>query len=256
MPQVRFACMNHPKTNPMKSSFIASLLFFATFTPAIAASGLDQYLVARWTFNDGSLESDRGGHLLAKRDFGRASTLEFTDGAARLGPGALLLCETINSHAHPKLAEATTIWARVRIDEPAQLDCFLFGFRDTAAAGDWKNMTLAAMSRPTPTDATGFFSVLKSGAQVASGSRVLPVEAGRFVSIALVFDGAAKRITYLVDGTPVLSGHREATSLGEFTNLAVGRLKAAAGVAMTVDELRVYSVALSPEWVADIKAVK
>ena len=253
----KFRLQFSPKKNiAMKIHFYAGLLVLLSMITPAAASGLDQYLVARWTFNNRSLKSDRGDFVLRKLDIGREPTLEFIDGAARLGPGTLLVCDALNSSEHPALKESVTLWARVWIDSTVQKDCFLFGLRNHVPAGDWKNMTLVAMGRPEPINATGFFSTLRSGAQVASGSRGRSAEPGRFVSLGLVFDGMAKSVTYVVDGKPVVSGHREAVSLADFSNFAIGRLKEAYGVSMTLDEVRVYSIALPSEWVADIKPVQ
>lgn len=237
----------------MNTRLLAGLLALLSMISPLAASGLDQHLVARWSFNDQSMKSDRGNYTLVKRDAGRQATLELVDGAARLGPGALLVCDALDSRRHPGLRTAVTLWARVWMDTPAERDAFLFGLRAKTQPGDWGDMVLVAMARPQPPGASGFFATLGAGGRLASGSRVLPVAPGRFVSMALVFDASSKSITYVVDGKTVISGDREAVDLADFNNFAIGRLKEAGGVGITVDEVRVYSIALSPEWIADIQ---
>ncbi|MDR1284420.1 MAG: LamG domain-containing protein [Opitutaceae bacterium] len=222
-----------------------------------SASGLDHYIVARWTFNEGTLKPDVGGLELRRVAVGREPTTTFADGAVSLGPGAALVCEEINAAVLPGLTRAVTLWARLRIDAPPAHDNFLFGFRDQEKNTDWKNMTLAVLSRPAPEHATSFFSVLADGSIFSAGKQTLPVEPGRFVSLAVIFDGASGTVTHLVDGRPVSRQKRGATlSLASFSNFAVGRLKTAGAVPMTVDEVRVYSIALSPEWADELEPVK
>ncbi|MFA6959194.1 MAG: LamG-like jellyroll fold domain-containing protein [Opitutaceae bacterium] len=223
---------------------------------AAGAAGLDQYLVARWTFNDGSLKADKGGYLLRMLEIGSGSSLTVEKGQANLGRGTLLACENINSATMPKLGRNITIWARLRIDAPAPATAFLFGLRDQVPAGDWKNMVLAVRARDLPANATNAFVRFATGSQMNSPSLSVALEPGKFVSVALVFDGDTKAVTYVVDGQSLVGKHKDAVALGDFNNFAIGRLKEAGAVAMTIDEVRIYSVALSPEWVADITPVK
>lgn len=234
------------------SVFVAFLCLSAS---AVAAN-LDQYLVARWTFNDGSLKAEKGGYVLRTVVAGSDPLLTFENGQVRLGRGMLLVCEDISSATKPGLANEITIWARLRLDTAAPQAAFLFGLRDLPEPGDWRNMVLAVLARDKPVDTTLAFSRFSSGAQLGSPSNSTPITPGKFVSVAMVFDGMAKTVTYIVDGRAFEVKHQDADRLGDFDNFAIGRLKEAAAVAMTVDEIRVYSVAISPEWVADIAPVK
>ena len=238
----------------MKFSLVGFL--FATLCLAHPAAAAE-VLFARWTFSDGLLKSDIGNFTLRQVDDGNEPTLTVANGHAKLGPRALLVCEQINSKDMPQLAKAVTLWARLRIDAPAENDAFLFGLRDTEELGNWRNMVLAMLSRPTPANSTGIFGRVAAGANIGSGpSSMIPIMPGRFVSIGLVFDGEKRELTYVVDGRVVAAKHRDATSLADFTSLAVGRLKTEGLVPLTIDELRIYSVALSPEWVAEIAPSK
>ncbi|MDR1282969.1 MAG: hypothetical protein LBK99_19425 [Opitutaceae bacterium] len=236
-------------------SFVLVAIAIATIADCTAsvacAAGLDQYLVARWTFDKTNpLQSDTGNLTLRQSGTGRDQTLEFANGAAILGAGTTLVCEQINSKEKPGLAKAITIWARLRLASTAAPDSFLLGLRNETAKGDWRNMILAAHSRAS--GVTGFFSTLAGNTQASSGSRSLALEPDRFVSLALVFDGSEKSLTCLVDGQPLAAKHKDALALADFNNFAIGRLKETGGTAMTIDEVRIYSIALSPEWVADL----
>lgn len=238
----------------MKSS-LAGFLFAVLCLVRPAAA--DDILVARWTFNDGLLKSDVGDFTLRQIDQETEPTLILANGQARLAPRGLLACDQINAKDMPRLAKAVTLWARLRIDSPVKNDAFLFGLRDTEGLGNWRHMILAMLARPEPAHSTGIFGHLSSGASVGSGpSSMISIQPGRFVSIALVFDAERREVTYFVDGETFVSRQRETTPLAEFTSLAVGRLKAEGLAALTIEELRVYSVALSPEWVAEIAPVK
>lgn len=234
--------------------FLRLLLTLSCLAGSASAADI---LLARWTFSDGLLKSDIGGFTLRQVDDGNEPTLTLANGHAKLAPRALLVCEEINSMDMPQLAKALTLWARIRIDAPTENDAFLFGLRDMEGIGNWRNMILAMLARPEPANSTGVFGRVSAGANIGSGpSSMVPVVPGRFVSVGMVFDGEKRELTYVVDGRSVSAKHRDATALAEFTHLAVGRLKAEGLVPLTIDELRVYSVALSPEWVAEISPSK
>lgn len=231
-------------------TLLLGLIVLSAFFASVSAADI---LVARWTFGDGLLKSDIGGFTLRQADEGNEPTLTLSNGHAKLGPRALLVCDEINSKDMPQLAKALTIWARIRLDAPAENDAFLFGLRDVEGMGNWRNMVLAMLARPEPANSTGIFGRTSAGANVGSGpSSMIPIVPGRFVSVGLVFDGVRREQSYIVDGSAVSMKHRDAASLADFTHLALGRLKAEGLVPLTIDELRIYSVALSPEWVADI----
>lgn len=224
--------------------------------PGLNASALDRHLVARWSFDRGSLQADSGGFTLRKVNVGREVSLMPGRDAVALDSGLLLSCDEINSEVFPGLRKAATLWARLRLDGDVTADGFLFGLSNVERGGDWADMALAVLARPEPLNSTGLYSRLEGGTTVTSGSRTVVIESGRFVTLALVFDGVNRTATYYVDGKPVGSRFREEARLDPFRSFSVGRLKVAGGVSVTVDELRVYSVALPAEWVAEIEPVK
>lgn len=235
----------------------------AASTSLLASTGLDRHLVARWTFNDamfsdGNLKSDVGAHAFRVVRHGQDADIAFGDGVVTLGRGMLLVCDSISTKATPELSSSVTIWARLRVDQPARGDCFGFGLRSKSEPGDWLDMVLATMHRPKPENATGFFARhLDMAHELTSGSRHHIIEPGRWVSAALVFDGTKREVSYVVDGKVINGRHHDAITLATFTNFALGRLKASGGNAgLGFDEVRVYRIALTPEWIAEIKPVK
>lgn len=232
---------------------ITIVLATASFVSTLQASALDRHLVARWSFDRGSLRADTGDFSLETRNVGREVSLSPSSDAVTLDSGVLLSCAEINSEAFPGLRKAVTLWARLKLEGDVTVDGFLFGFSGVEGGGDWNDMALALLMRPEPANSLRLFSKLDGGETVSSGSRSVEVESGRFVTIALVFDGANRTATCYVDGKPVVSRFREKAQLKPFNNFSIGRLKLAGGVAVTVDELRVYSVALPAEWVAEIE---
>lgn len=225
----------------------------ASFLSTSQASALDRHLVARWSFDRGSLRAETGGFHLEKRNVGSEVALDPASDSVTLGSGVLLSCGEINSEAFPGLRKAATLWARLKLEGDVRADGFLFGFSGVDGGGDWDDMALALLMRPEPVNSLRLFSKLEGGATVSSGSRAVEIESGRFVTIALVFDGENRVATCYVDGKPVVSRFREKARIRPFGNFSIGRLKLAGGVGVTVDELRVYSVALPAEWVAEIE---
>lgn len=245
----------------MKSLRLLCCLLAAS--TSLVASGLDQHLVARWSFNnamfaDDNLKSDVGSHALRVVRHGQDAEISFGDGAVTLGRGLLLVCESISSKDTPALSSSVTLWARMRVEQAASGDCFGFGLRATTAPGDWRDMVLATLHRPEPRHAIGFFARhLDMAHELTSGSRHHLVEPGRWVTAALVFDGVRREVSYVVDGKVINGRHHDAATLATFTNFSLGRLKASGGNAsLSFDEVRVYRVALSPEWIAEIQPTK
>ncbi len=230
---------------------------------SLAASGLDQHLVARWSFNnamfaDDNLKSDVGPHALRVVRHGQDAEISFGDGAVTLGRGLLLVCESISSKDTPELSSSVTLWARMRVEQAATGDCFGFGLRSKTAPGDWSDMVLTTLHRPEPRHATGFFARhLDMPNELTSGSRHHLIEPGRWVTVALVFDGTKREVSYVVDGKVLNGRHHDAITLATFTNFALGRLKSTGGNAsLSFDEVRVYRLALTPEWIGEIQPTK
>ncbi|AHF94752.1 hypothetical protein OPIT5_25575 [Opitutaceae bacterium TAV5] len=231
-------------------------LLCVTAGAVVRADGLDPYLVARWTFNDGTLKADQGGYILERKDWGSSPALDLANGQARIGSGTFLTCKKINSADQPDLARTVTLWVRLRIESPLANDAFLFGLRDQVDPGEWRNIVLCALGQPTQPGHTSFYSRL-SNKEICSRSSNLPeLLPGDFRTLALVFDGNARTVTWYVDGQQLEGRHRDATALDAFNNFAIGRLKASASAPpMSVDEIRIYGIALTSEWIAEIDPV-
>jgi hypothetical protein len=220
------------------------------------ANGLDQHLVARWTFNDGTLKADHGGHVLERTDFGSTPGLEISGGQARLKPGTLLVSPGINSTDKPELKKALTIWVRVKFETPLKNDAFLFGLRNQTAPGEWKTIVFTALGANgdgTTQNRATFISRLHNQEASSRSSSLPEIPAGEFHTLALVFDGAKKTSGLIIDDTRLEHTHRDATSLDAFDNFAIGRLKASsAPPPMVIEEIRIYAIALTLEWIAEI----
>ncbi|MFA6960907.1 MAG: LamG-like jellyroll fold domain-containing protein [Opitutaceae bacterium] len=231
-------------------------VFAVIFTCAFADEPLDKYLVARWTFNGGSLKSDVGNYKLRQMDWGSAPSLDFDKDAARIGRGTLLICDDINSKALPKLTSTVTIWIRVLFETPIVNDSFFYGFRDEPEPGNWKNLVFCGLGQPGQPDHSSLFCRFASKAQFGRSSTLPEMKPGLFHNVAMVFDGNANSITYYVDSQELIGKHKEAASLDAFTNFAIGRLSAsAASPEMVVDEIRIYGTALNSKWIGEIDPV-
>jgi hypothetical protein len=223
---------------------------------SLAEEPLDKYLVARWTFNGGSLKSDVGNYPLRQMDWGSGPSLDLTNGEARIGRGTLLIAEGINSKALPKLTGTVTVWIRLMIETPIVNDSFFYGFRDQPEPGNWKNLVFCGLGQPGQPDHSSLFCRFASKAQFGRSSTLPELKPGAYHNIAMVFDGNANTVTYYIDNQELSGRHKEATELDAFDNFAIGRLSAsAASPEMVVDEIRIYSTALNSKWIAEIDPV-
>lgn len=222
----------------------------------VAGEPMDKHLVARWTFNSGTLKSDVGGYTLQSRDWGSAPFLDLVDGKVRIGPGTLLVSDKINSTDLPKLGETLTIWIRLRIETPIVNDASFCGLRDQVEPGGWNNLVFCGLGQPGQPDHTSLFARFHTKAKFGRSSTLPELKPGAFHDIAMVFDGYGKTITYYVDGQELSGKHGDATALDAFNNFAIGRLSAsAASPEMVVDEIRIYNTALNAQWIGEIEPV-
>lgn len=223
------------------------------------ADGLDQYLVARWTFNDGTLKADHGDAVLKPINVGSNQGCEIIKGQAHLKPGTLLATASINSSDKPELKKTVTIWVRLKFEGPLNNDAFFLGLRDEVGPGDWGNIVFTALSANgggKTQNRTTFSTRLHNQEKSSRGSSLPEITPGEFHSISLIFDGNKKTSTLLVDSNKLEHSHRDATSLDDFAGFGIGRLKTSVAVPpMIIEEIRIYSIALSPEWIAEIDPV-
>lgn len=229
--------------------------------PLLRADDLEQNLLAKWTFKNGSLKSDVGDFTFVEG--GRKGTLEPGDGSVTLRDHKYLIVPEICSATYPDLTKGVTIWARMKFDEfPAEHEANVMSLQAVPKDGSWDSITMALIYRGTDdgnsNPGLGFLAKLPNDAELGVGpSRFYPVSAGEFFNVALVFDGAAHRATMWVNGHPVSSERRDAETLKEFAAFAIGSLTAQGfSCTVTFDEVRVYSTVLDPQWLDEIKPSK
>lgn len=222
-------------------------------------------LIARWTFNQpgplGLVDDVKGLRLEpAKHPKGLTSAPAApTDGVVKLALGDYLVATGLSDAESPALKNSVTLWARLRIDGgDADRTGFLFGLMQRATPGDWQDSSLVLVHRPQGmNENTGFgaFGRVEPALDFGFGNHTLPDTPGRFVNIALIFNGRAETVTLWVDGAQKTVRKPAARALRPSVALLLGQLKEAGGADVTFDEFRVYQGAISPDWLGDITPV-
>lgn len=246
-----------------------SLFFFCAMTSALIgtvaslpAGDMEQNLVARWTFKDGSLKSDVGD--FAFQEGGRGS-IEASQGTVTLLDRKFLFCPEISSAALPELQKSITIWARVKFDElPKEGELGVMSLQTSQEAGSWSSLVFTMLYRPMAEDPThaglAFLGRPQGTTELGVGvQRFQPVSAGEFVNVAIVFNGQTQTAGMWTSSTGqwAESKLRGADALQEFAAFMIGKVvMPGAGTPMTFDEVRVYSTALDAQWLEEISAEK
>lgn len=233
-------------------SLLAAVSAYADFTNG---------LIARWTFNDSASETaaltdDIGQLVLKKGASGADQTLTLNpDGTVSLGAAVYLVCEAVNSGdaKFAGLKDGVTIWARFKyVDKMTEPVAFTYGLSNLNRAGDWANTVLIVLDNP---QGLGNRGICVDKKEFGMGSGWLPAKEGDFSEVALVFNGKTKKGSIVVDGKEQMRNAGGA-QLADFSSLMIGRLKATNGQKIVIDELRVYSNALSAEWIGEIEKVE
>lgn len=230
---------------------------------SMARADLTKNMIAQWTFNQGdqsALVDSVNKLALAEKGAGGDQTTTFNpDGTVTLGRGRLLVVTDINTEKYPQLAKSVTIWARLRIDEPTQM-AFILGLLDDEKPADWKQQTFTISYNPQgkPSPAIGAFGWLTSGKpELTTGSESKPLAAGEFKTVAIAWDGDSKTLTFYFDGAVAKRTYSKGdATLQNFKSFALGRLKESSSTKITVDEVRIYDVALTPDWIGEIEVKK
>lgn len=236
---------------------------FALLAAAAVRADFTTNMVARWTFNDAKDESkaltdDVGGLKLIRQAIGQDTAFKLnSDGTVALGGGVILLCREINTQTEKfsGLRSTVTIWARVRYTQNPKISpIFTMGLLNAVKPANWDQMTFTAFYKP---EGLGIYGIGKGPKNtIGMSSGFLPYAKDGFSRIAITFSGERKEMLIWVDGQSAVRKKKELTELADFQGLAIGRLKEGAGQSMIVDELRIYSCTLSPEWLDEIEAVK
>lgn len=223
---------------------------------SLQAQGLDQNLVARWTFKDGSLTSDNGEYTFSE---GGRGTAEAANGSITLRDNKYLIVPDFTSEKFPDLKRNVTLWARLKFEElPAENEANVMSLQAGQKSGDWADMILSLLYRAAgpqiPNAGFAFLGRAANDWEMGVGaSRMLPATAGEFMNVAIVFDGAAGTASMWVNGVYATSAKAEVAELKDFGAFGIGQLKApGTPIAITFDEVRIYSVALDPQWLEEI----
>ena len=237
---------------------LAGALLLTAITQ-IQAADLDQNLVARWTFKGGSLKSDIGDFTLT--DGGRGSS-EIGDGQVTVRDRGYLLTPDINLAKFPELKHSVTIWARLKFEElPQEGMINLMGLLTAPDAGNWDAISLCLLYRgPDEQIVNPGFAFLarpSDGTELGVGaSRMIPANTGEFINVAIVYDGAANSSSMWINGQLANSRRPGASQLTDFAAFAIGQLKSpGANIAVTFDEVRIYSTMLDENWLGEITPV-
>jgi|GEM_PF-1598504 len=240
----------------VRAAAVCLIWLLALITPASA--DFTNEMIARWDFENGDDQpwtDEVSGKPMERRGLGADQTVEReANGLLKLGKGTLLFSRAVNSAEHPELTHGITLWARVRFHEKPDA-AFLFGLMATAQPGDWKDQTLIVRSLGEGKSGLGFFGQTQSGGELTNGSALLPIPPDTVMNIALVYDGGRRRVTLYVNGEEISRHDPKWTPpLRDFEAVAVGRLNQHGRAALSIRELRVYSVPLSREWINEIGA--
>ncbi len=229
-------------------------------TPA-RADDLDQNLVARWTFKDGSLDSDVGGFSFVEG--GKTGTVDPENGSVTVRGRKYLVASDISVAKFPDLAKSVTLWARLKFEQlPPENVANIFGLQTVPGNGSWPSISFALIYRgPEPELANPGLTVLarlKAGTEIGVGPRrFVPVAAGEYFNAAVVYDSSTGTVNLWVNGSLVSSKGASGLALQDFEALGIGQLSSpGVDVAVTYDEVRVYSVALDQQWLEEITPAK
>lgn len=251
---------------PFMKAFWKPLLFCALGTCApwtpILADDLEQNLIARWTFKDGSLVSDVGDFQFQEGGRGMA---EPGDGTITLNDRKFLVCPEISSALHPDLRGSVTLWVRVKFDElPKERELGVMSLQADTSAGGWNSLIFSLLYRPMKDDAElagmAFLARPQNAQELGVGAqRFQRVTTGEFLNVAIVFNGQTGTAGMWVSSTGQFVDSKQANAgeLQDFQALILGKFfDPGAETAITFDEVRVYSTALDPQWLEEITPVK
>jgi hypothetical protein len=225
----------------------------------IARADFTAGMIARWTFNapgEAALLDDSGKLKFETGLVAAAPKPEATGGVLSIPPEVFLHVGGLSEAAFPQLKQTATVFVRLKLTPNAQNTTFLFGLTAGAKPADWSQLRLAAITRASSTPPSiGVHANLAEG-EIGMAAASLPVEADKFVNVAITFDADLDAAVVYVDGQKI--ERRKAAGgkpLAGFTHFVLGRLSAAAGTAMTVDEVRIYDTVVPADWIGEITPV-
>lgn len=250
-------------TKPLRNVgvLLAGLLWAGAFLPLKA--DFTEGMIARWTFNksgEDAFRDDVHGALLAVQATPASRDLQIStgsDGTISVLPLQFLCAAEINSETYPRLKSSATVWVRLRLDEiPTDHTSFLFGLVNGKWPFDWKDVSLVVVHRSIGDEAgLRVFGNLENTIPFGQGKNPLPDKAKQFITVVLTFDRPHQTMSIMVDGELRKVSKDRITDLSATTGFALGHLNPSGGVALTVDEVRIYDSAVKLEWIEEITPV-
>lgn len=252
------------------NKYIRKFPLFAAIAGCItltaSAGALDQNLVAKWTFQNGSLTSEVGGITLIEG--GRRGSVETGENSVTLRDHKYLVTSEISSAKLPDLQDSITIWARLKFDKfPETGEGAVLGLMARPSDGGWRDYVFSLIymglpDKPVNTE-TGeqpmrpglsFIGRMSDDSQTGIGvTRFQPVNLGEFVNVAIVFNAPGRTVSLWVNGSLVFNKISASAQLKDFAAFALGPLTFEGnGFDVTFDEVRVYSTALDQQWIEEI----
>jgi hypothetical protein len=243
------------------SLFYSSALVFALISlEAIARADFTTGMIARWTFNQGDERDLEDDVSKAKLEAGTVAAgmkpAHNADGTLSVPAEVFLRTPAIDHQKFPQLLKTATLWARLKIKPNETNTTFLMGLTNKDRPGDWTDQRLIALWRPkSEPPGLGVHANLE-GTEIGMGPASVAVQPDTFVEIAIAFDSAVDSATLYVDGKPLVRKKSQGgVPLASFTHFMLGRLSAAAGAEMVLDEVRIYDTTIPADWIREIKAV-
>ncbi len=138
-----FAMNKYIRKFPLLAAVIGGITLTAS------AGGLDQNLVAKWTFKNGSLTSEMGGITLIEG--GRRGSVETGENSVTLRDHKYLVTSEISSAKLPDLQESVTIWARLKFEKfPDSGEGAVLGLMARPSDGNWRDYVFSLIYMGLP----------------------------------------------------------------------------------------------------------
>ncbi|AHF94351.1 hypothetical protein OPIT5_13020 [Opitutaceae bacterium TAV5] len=225
---------------------IATSLLLTVLT-AVTAVAQTPAPLAHWTFATGtSVDLTASGHTFVPNWDGHLTYSTDNGGYISITQHGELFATSINSTALPGLRDNITLLVALRYDQaPGALQYFNWGLTNATTSADWAQMALVSM-QSTTYEAAYLWSGSPVADQMLNYSPGAPLPVGTWSTVALVLSseqGGQRRLDTFVNGNYVSSTTSNGT-LQAFQALALGKLKASSGLAMSFADVQLYDSAL------------
>lgn len=216
-------------------------------------------LIARWTFSKGDASDliDDVGKIKLTRDTKASSpdgVMEHRkDGTVAIGSGCRLMAPQINSQAFPNLARAVTLWVRWKVAPPGPGTAFLLGLTTGAPPRNSADQIFDLVySHGESRNGLGLYAQMTDG-PFGNATQDITPDPSVYQVCAITYSMATGEGAAVVGNEIIKRKRGGAGELLSFDALSVGRLNFTVGAALQIDEIRIYSRALS---LNELQAIK